>query len=376
MNTFRIPRLCRRIAFGVAIIFWCNSYSAEPRAVNLTEDSLNEIIQSELKDSYRFSGLASFYKKVTLYTLTNGKLSQLEKDSKLTLSKEDWLVISGRFEMLAIKGGDFTVTIESGMPQVSFFNQYEGFRFDRSYIEQIDPELIALRYSHLTSPFSVLAYGIESLLVWINSINPFGWGVSIVLLALVLKVLLLPLSLWTAKLQRKVSSTKAILAPQIEVIKSEYSGEAAHSRIVAAHREAGVSLFYALKPMIGTLAQIPILIAVFNALGEMHQLRGESFLWVSDLSYPDSIASLPLDIPLLGYEISLLPFLMTAISIFSSVTFSDKHLGEVGSKRQKLPLYLMAAAFFLLFYPFPAAMVLYWTLNNVFHLVQQRLFAT
>ena len=122
----------------------------------------------------------------------------------------------------------------------------------------------------------------------------------------------------------------------------------------------------------GTLVQLPILIAVFNALAEMPQLGGQSFLWVNNLAYPDQLASLGQAIPLFGSSVSLLPLLMTLIALCSTVVFKNRYAEITEIKRQKRNLYLMAALFFVLFYPFPAAMVLYWLSANALHAIQQQ----
>lgn len=105
--------------------------------------------------------------------------------------------------------------------------------------------------------------------------------------------------------------------------------------------------------MLGTFIQIPILIAVFNALGKMSQLDMQSFFWIGNLAYPDAISSLPLVIPTLGSTLNLLPLVMTAVTVFSTITFENSHASHAELKKQKRNLYLMAAAFFFLFYPFP-----------------------
>jgi YidC/Oxa1 family membrane protein insertase len=125
--------------------------------------------------------------------------------------------------------------------------------------------------------------------------------------------------------------------------------------------------------MLGSLIQIPILIAVFNALGEMPQLDGQSFLWIENLAYPDAMGHLSFAIPMFGDTISLLPFIMTIVTLYSTIIFQNRHAAEVDVKRQKRNLYLMAAAFFVLFYPFPAVMVLYWVLANILQTIQQQI---
>ena len=63
---------------------------------------------------------------------------------------------------------------------------------------------------------------------------------------------------------------------------------------------------------------------------------------------------------------------MTIITIYSTIIFQNKHAPVAEVKKQKRNLYFMAFAFFVLFYPFPAAMVLYWTLANILQFIQQK----
>ena len=125
--------------------------------------------------------------------------------------------------------------------------------------------------------------------------------------------------------------------------------------------------------MLPLFIQIPILMATFNALGEMPQFRDQSFLWIADLAYPDSVYDLSFGIPLLGGSISALPLLMTIVTIISIMIFRNQHVSKAGMRSQKRNLYLMAVAFLILFYPFPAAMVLYWAMANALQAIQQQI---
>ena len=124
--------------------------------------------------------------------------------------------------------------------------------------------------------------------------------------------------------------------------------------------------------MLVMFIQIPVWIAVFNALGEMPQLEGVHFLWIESLAHPDAIAALPFVIPFFGSSVNLLPLLMTAVTLASASLFQDRLAPQEELKKQKRNGYLMAFVFLVLFYPFPAAMVLYWTLSNALQIVQQR----
>ena len=104
----------------------------------------------------------------------------------------------------------------------------------------------------------------------------------------------------------------------------------------------------------------------------MAQFDNHSFLWMNNLVYLDAIMQFSFTIPMFGNTLNLLPFLMTIIIVYSTMVFTNKHATKQEVKKQKINLYLMAIAFFVLFYPFPAVMVFYWTLSNTLHIFQQR----
>ena len=69
--------------------------------------------------------------------------------------------------------------------------------------------------------------------------------------------------------------------------------------------------------------------------------------------------------------LSLLPLAMTVVSVVSITLFDDPHAARSALRRQKRNLFLMAGAFFILFYPFPAAMVYFWMIANILQALQQ-----
>ncbi len=229
-----------------------------------------------------------------------------------------------------------------------------------------------IKYAHLWDWLRAIALGVEWLLNAFNQVTGH-WGWSIVVLAVVMKILLLPFGLLTLKLQRQVSKNQTLLAPRLAEIKQKYQGEKAHNEMMAAHKNLGITPFYSLKPLFANFIQIPFLIAIFNVLGEMSALQGQSFLWISDLSIPDTLFQFGFAIPLFGSGFNLLPFLMTLITVLTTVFYKNDLAPAAETRKQKLNLYLMALGFFVLFYPFPASMVLYWAMANVLQFIQQKL---
>jgi len=348
---------------------------------DLIEQLLNNtttLITKRIQEATTFYGLASYYENVNYYIVENDTLLALDQNKAVKLSSTQWLTVVGRHNVMLIKAAGLLVRLNESQltvenPEALTQSNAIVQIATKNELKTIAPELDQIRYTHLWLPLALLSKLIESSLEEIQRHVVSNWGLVIVVFSVLLKLVLLPVGVMTVHLQRRVSQVQAQLSPILTDIKAKYDGEDAHNRLMAAHKDLGVSPFYTLKPMLGSMIQIPILIAVFNALGEMPQLVGQPFLWMDNLAYPDAVGHVAFNIPMFGHTVSLLPFLMTAITLFSTIIFQNRHAPEDELKRQKRNLYLMAAAFFVLFYPFPAAMVLYWALANLLQTVQQQI---
>jgi len=198
-------------------------------------------------------------------------------------------------------------------------------------------------------------------------------GLAIVLLAGCVRLIMLPFTLLAERWQRDVNAQESRLQPRLAAIKASFRGEEQTRRILAAHRELGIHPLYRFKSAFGFLIQIPVLLGAYYMLKEDPALAGARFLWISDLTQPDRLMSLPFQVPYFGGYLNLLPFLMTAVTVIASLRFDDGSLSPDLLRRQRRALYWMAAVFFVLFYRFPAGMVLFWTMNNVFYAVMSHL---
>jgi YidC/Oxa1 family membrane protein insertase len=134
--------------------------------------------------------------------------------------------------------------------------------------------------------------------------------------------------------------------------------------VLELHRRHGVHPLHGLRSLLGLAVQVPVFLAAYHVLEGSTALAGASFLWITDLAQPDRVARLPIALPLLGDSLHGLPFLMTAITLLASRLHDDGALPPALLRAERRNLYWMAAAFFLLFYRFPAGMVLYWTTSN------------
>ncbi len=240
-------------------------------------------------------------------------------------------------------------------------------------LRQAGPELGRMMYGALWFWLRGIASGLYRLLSWIQQLIP-NWGLAIILLSICVKILMWPLNRIADRFQREVNDTQARLEPGIAAIKREYKGEEQANRILALHKEHGVTPLYSLKSLFGVAVLIPVFIGAFDMLAENIHLAGEPFLWIGDLAHPDAVAALPFTLPFFGGQLNLLPFLMAGFSIATSYMHWPPAMSEDMKKRQFRNLLLMAIAFFVLFYTFPAGMVLYWTVNNLISVIKDVFF--
>jgi len=345
-----------------------------------TESQSNALVFSEqiaeqVKENYDFHGMALYFNNVSAYLGNTNQLKAFNVNDAIDYGQWDWLAFVGRFKAKVIDlnqnpNKSEHLTNESLLQQLALKD--DSALVLKSELSQANNGLDQLRYHHLWAPLALLAKVVEATLVQIHKTISSNWGIAILVFGVIVKIVLLPVVMLITKFERSISQVKAVLIPKLDEIKANYDGEEAHHRLMQAHKELGVTPFYTLKPMIGLVIQIPILIAIFNALGEMPQFEKQSFLWIDDLAYPDAVAKLPLTIPMFGELVSLLPFIMTAITLVSTYLFTNSYATASQNKKQKINLTLMAIVFFVLFYPFPAVMVLYWTVSNLLHIAQQQ----
>ncbi|MEH6588614.1 MAG: membrane protein insertase YidC [Halioglobus sp.] len=368
---FRNPLLMCTLLLSALLIAPTAKLQATP--VSDVDSDFN-ISNDLVRDSYPFYGLARYLNASRFYIVGDDGIGELEPRG--TLQAGQWLASVGRFQVLLLRAEGLQYSVnESELslanPELLVLPGNVRQLTSKHELNSIDPILNQLRYAHLWTPLALLARLFEDLMELIHGALNISWGITLVLVATLVRLVLLPVTILTQRAQNRVTRITQQLAPVLAEIKSKYDGEEAHNHLMAAHKSLSVTPFYSLKPMFATLIQLPVLIAVFNALAEMPQLAGQSFLWISDLAYPDAIAELPLTLPFLGNTLNLLPWVMTAVSLLATAVQRNPHASAQMLARQRRNLYLMSAVFLLLFYPFPAAMVFYWTLATGLSALQQ-----
>ncbi|TFG63347.1 MAG: membrane protein insertase YidC [Spirochaetales bacterium] len=213
---------------------------------------------------------------------------------------------------------------------------------------------------------------LESILKWIlvlfYRLIP-NYGVAIILLTVVIKIVLFP---FTYKSYQSTSKMQG-LTPKINEIKEKYKDnpQKMNQETSALYKKEGVSPLGGCLPLI---LQMPIFFALYGLLNSHFDLRGAKFLWwIFDLSAPESIWNFaPFKIPFLGWtDLRLLPFIFVGTQLLSSKFMQTPGAASGTGANMKLMTYLMPVVFFFILYDAPSGLILYWTVTNVLTMVQQ-----
>jgi len=230
-------------------------------------------------------------------------------------------------------------------------------------------DLSALLFPGLWEWMRSLSFALLWLLKSIHLLVP-SWGLAIIILAVLVRVLIYPVARQTLKSQQAFMVVQTAIQSELAEIKKNYKGGEQSERILQLYERHGVSPLAGIKPLLLVLIQLPIFVALFQVLGQVVEFRNASFLWIDSLAEPDRMFAIGIELPILGGYFNLLPVLM-AVSTFLMIGMSSgAGHDRKAKKRQIWMLLLMAIGFFVLFYPFPSGMVLYWTMANVLHLLQ------
>jgi YidC/Oxa1 family membrane protein insertase len=201
-----------------------------------------------------------------------------------------------------------------------------------------------------------------------------NWGVAIILLALLVRLVLYPFARRALREQKRFNQTQQTLKPLLADIKARYRGGEQAEHIEELYRAHGVSPAAGMKPLLLVLLQLPILFALFQILLHAPDLKNAPFLWIDDLSRPDRLAPLGTSLPWFGSSLNILPFALAASTMLGALFIPGE--GDRGVLRKALwASAAMALVFFVLFYSFPAGLVLYWTATNLLAAGQQAIVA-
>lgn len=182
----------------------------------------------------------------------------------------------------------------------------------------------------------------------------WSWGLAIILLTITVRIFIWPLHAKSTHTMKRMAKLK----PEMDKLKEKYPDDPnkLNTEMMGLYRKFGINPLGGCLPM---LIQIPIFFGFYRMLQYAVELRGQGFLWVNDLSQPDTLAHVA------GIPINLLPVVM-AITSFLQIKMTPM----TGDKMQQRIIMFMPFMFFFFCYNFASALALYWTTQNIFSIGQ------
>ena len=197
--------------------------------------------------------------------------------------------------------------------------------------------------------------------------NYFSYGISIILMTIIVKVAISPLTYKSYLSQIKMK----ILKPELEIINEKFGDDPMKKQqeTMNLYTKSGAN------PMSGCLPaflQMPIFFALFTFFPVAFSLRQKSFLWADDLSSYDSILDLGFYIPLYGDHISLFPILASvAIFFYTRMTSGQQMMSpsQTGGVNMKVIMYMMPVMMLFFFNNYASGLSLYYFISNVLTII-------
>ena len=201
---------------------------------------------------------------------------------------------------------------------------------------------------------------ISKFLLWVlnfihDAIWPHNYGIAIILLTIIIRVLFWPITHKGTESMRRMQEIQPKIKELREKIKDPQKQQQA---LMALYKEHKINPLGGCLPM---LVQIPVFFALFVVLRSAIELRYASFLWISDLSEPENLFA-----DVLPIGINILPIIMAA-----TMVWQQKLTPTTGDPRQAKMMQFMPVMMLFLFYNFASGLVLYWTTNQCLMIVQQ-----
>jgi YidC/Oxa1 family membrane protein insertase len=254
----------------------------------------------------------------------------------------------------------FTVGFDKKSDPVKNMHVYFGpmdYEIFKSYGKEFE---LTMNWGwNIVKPFSLAIYWTLKFLH--NYID--NYGLVIIILSLLVNTLVLPFTLKSYKSQAEMKK----IQPELKLIKEKYKTD------MQKQQQATMELYkkHKVNPFgncLPTLLPMPILYGMFIVFGATIEFRNADFIfWITDLSLPENMITLPFRIPLYGANVGLLPLVMGATMYFQ---MKD----TVGADpNQKMMMYFMPVFLTVLFNTLSSGLILYYTVGNFYRIVQQKI---
>jgi YidC/Oxa1 family membrane protein insertase len=316
------------------------------------------------------------------------KLRATKEEKRDISTKLSWIAFEDQFFSTVLITNDFflngTITSSGNIPSTKYIRYYTsevGVPYNVGSSNTIGmkmyfgPNNFKILKNEGMQLESLVFLG-KNIIAWINRfviIPIFHWlekyfvsyGLIILILTLIIKVVLFPLTFKSYQSTAKMQVLKPLVDELGKKFPKKEDAMKKQQATMDLYKRAGVSPMGGCLPM---LLQMPILFAMFRFFPVSIELRQEHFLWATDLSTYDSILTLPFKIPLYGDHVSLFTLLMTASTLLTmKMTGSTPGSDQPG---MKMMMYMMPVMFMLILNNFSAGLTYYYFLANMITYLQ------
>lgn len=345
-------------------------------AAGAFQAKLNDLPLKAEKHYYSYTGLMAF---------SDGKMKEI-KIKKASEQK----VVSGKIGWFAYENGYFMSAV---VPETPIEGSFTGRMLKSGVLSgRLESPPVKLGPSDRISSHYIVYVGPHELAILkgigknLDKAVNFGWtdiiarpllyllrffygyvhnyGVAIILLTILIKILFWPLTHKSYKSMKEMQK----LQPMLAKLRQKYKDnkEQMNKEMMALYKTYKVNPMGGCLPMI---IQIPVFFALYRILGDSIELRhAPFFLWINDLSAPDRLFRFGFKIPFMAppYGIPVLTLLM-GVSMF----IQQKMTPTPGDPSQAKIMMFLPIIFTVMFINFPSGLVLYWLVNNILSIGQQ-----
>lgn len=187
-----------------------------------------------------------------------------------------------------------------------------------------------------------------------------SWGVSIILLTILVRALFYPITARGNESMKKMQSVQ----PKFKELREKYKDnpQLLNQKMTELYRAEGVNPFAGCLPI---LLQIPIFFALYAMLDNAIELRHVSFLWCKNLAAADTVLSIPVFINNWSIPVNPLVLAMTALMVIQ-----QRMTPMSMDPAQKKMMAMMPIVMLFFLYDLPSGLTLYWTVSNLFSILQ------
>ena len=251
---------------------------------------------------------------------------------------------------------ELNVTIASGKSQSYDFSIYVGPQDTASmkkYGKGFEKAVAFSRFWLLNTISFAIYYTIPFLHLISRS-----WGLSIILISLIIYGLSYPLTVKSMMSMRKMQQVQ----PKIKALQERFKDDPTklNAEIMEIYKREKINPLGGCLPF---LLQMPLFVSLYQVLWRSYYFQGQSFLWIKDLSLPDRLMTLPFSLPFLGNELNILPILMGIVMFFQQKVSAKNTVAadEQQAMQQKMMMYFFPFFIGFIFYKFASGLSLYFT---------------